>query len=137
MIKSTTIIKIPFNDLDPMNIVWHGNYVKYLEQARCDLFEMIDYTYMNMYEDGYMYPIAKMDLKFIKPTTFNQKIEVECILEEVEPAIIISYTIKDIKTGEKIFKAKSTQIGILVNSKETVYQAPKKLIDKIKEYENA
>ena len=71
MIKSTTIIKIPFNDLDPMNIVWHGNYVKYLEQARCDLFEMIDYTYMNMYEDGYMYPIAKMDLKFIKPTTFN------------------------------------------------------------------
>ena len=137
MIKSTTIIKIPFNDLDPMNIVWHGNYVKYLEQARCDLFEMIDYTYMNMYEDGYMYPIAKMDLKFIKPTTLNQKIEVECILEEVEPAIIISYTIKDIKTGEKIFNAKSKQIGILVNSKETVYQAPKKLIDKIKEYENA
>ena len=137
MIKSTTIIKIPFNDLDPMKIVWHWNYVKYLEQARCDLFESIDYTYMNMYEDGYMYPIAKMDLKFIKPTTFNQTIEVECILEEVEPAIIISYTIKDIKTGEKIFKAKSTQIGILVNSKETVYQAPKKLIDKIKEYENA
>ena len=98
---------------------------------------MIDYPYMNMYEDGYMYPIAKMDLKFIKPTTFNKKIEVECILEEVEPAIIISYTIKDIKTGEKIFNAKSTQIGILVNSKETVYQAPKKLIDKIKEYENA
>ena len=31
-------IKIPFYDLDPMNIVWHGNYIKYLEQARCKLF---------------------------------------------------------------------------------------------------
>lgn len=29
-------IKVPFYDLDPMNIVWHGNYVKYMEEARCD-----------------------------------------------------------------------------------------------------
>ena len=27
-------IKIPFYDLDPMNIVWHGNYIKYLESSK-------------------------------------------------------------------------------------------------------
>ena len=26
-----------FHDLDPMNIVWHGHYIKYLELARCAL----------------------------------------------------------------------------------------------------
>lgn len=136
MIKSTTTITIPFNDLDPMNIVWHGNYVKYLEQARCELFQNINYTYMDMYKDNYMYPVAKMDLKFIKPATFNQKIEVECTLEEVEPAIIISYEIKDVETGEKIFKAKSTQIAVLADSKASVYNAPKNLIKRIEEYKN-
>lgn len=135
MIKSKTKITIQFNDLDPMNIVWHGNYVKYLEHARCDLFKLLNYTYMDMYNDNYMYPIAKMDLKFIKPVTFGDEIEIETTLEEIEPAIIISYEI--FNKNEKVFKAKSTQIGVLVDSKQSVYEAPKNLIKKIEEYKNA
>ena len=38
-ITSTSEITVEFYDLDPMNVVWHGNYVKYLEKARCDLLE--------------------------------------------------------------------------------------------------
>ena len=44
-IVTKTKIKVPFYDLDPMNIVWHGNYVKYMEEARCDFFRKINYTY--------------------------------------------------------------------------------------------
>ena len=91
MIKSTTKIKIPFNDLDPMNIVWHGNYVKYIELARGELFNMLGYSYFDMYADNYIYPIAKLDMKFIKSIAFNDEIEVRCTLQEIEPAIIISY----------------------------------------------
>ena len=39
------ILDVPFYDVDPMNIVWHGNYIKYLEQARCDMFSKIGYTF--------------------------------------------------------------------------------------------
>ena len=44
-IFAETFIDVPFYDLDPMNVVWHGNYVKYLEVARCDLLSKIGYTY--------------------------------------------------------------------------------------------
>ena len=27
-------IKPSFYDLDPMGVVWHGNYIKFMEQAR-------------------------------------------------------------------------------------------------------
>ena len=37
-------LKVEFYDLDPMNVVWHGNYLKYLEAARCDMLEKIGYT---------------------------------------------------------------------------------------------
>ena len=70
-ITSETKIKVAFFDLDPMNIVWHGNYVKYLEQARCDFFDKLNYNYTDMYNDGVMYPIAKMDFKFIKSAKFG------------------------------------------------------------------
>ena len=36
-------IKVPFHDLDPGNVVWHGRYFKYFESARTLLFEGIGY----------------------------------------------------------------------------------------------
>lgn len=32
-IETSCEIDVEFYDLDPMNVVWHGNYIKYLEKA--------------------------------------------------------------------------------------------------------
>ena len=32
-----------FHDCDPMHVVWHGNYFKYFEIARCALLQRYDY----------------------------------------------------------------------------------------------
>ena len=128
--EAETFITVRFYDLDPMNVVWHGNYIKYLETARCDLLSKIGYDYDRMREDGVAYPIAKMDLKFIKPCTFNQKLRIVSSVEELEPCLIIKYVIFDADTGEKVFTAKSMQICVDVISKESVYSAPKGLKEK-------
>ena len=100
-IEYSTKITVPFCDLDPMNVVWHGNYIKYLELARGKFFEHLGFGYIDMHNTGIAYPIAKMDLKFIAPASFNQELEVKCILEEIEPAIIIKYEIYDALTKGK------------------------------------
>ena len=91
LFKTEMKLTVQFYDLDPMNVVWHGNYLKYLESARCDLLKKIGYDYDNMRADGVLYPIAKMDLKYIKPCKFNQVLFLETIVEELEPALIIKY----------------------------------------------
>ena len=126
MLKTTTYLEVQFYDLDPMNIVWHGNYIKYLEQARCEMFNKIGYSYMDMYNDGVMYPIAKMEMKFIKSATFGQKIVVKAILDSIEPSLDIRYEIKDSVTGEMLFKAKTMQIGVDFHSKTSIYEAPER-----------
>jgi len=121
-IFTETKIKVPFYDLDPMNIVWHGNYVKYMEEARCDLFKKLNYDYMNMQKDGFIYPVAKMDMKFIKSAKFGDKLSIKCILKEIEPAVIIKYEI--FSGGEKIFTANTMQICVNIKTGETLYEAP-------------
>ena len=37
-------IEVPFFDVDVMQIVWHGHYVKYLEVARCAFLDAIGYN---------------------------------------------------------------------------------------------
>lgn len=133
-IKTNCEIEVEFYDLDPMNVVWHGNYIKYLEKARCDLLEKIGYTYDDMREDNCAYPVATMNLKFIKPASFKQKLIVSTTLEAIEPALIINYIIKDKETEEKIFKAKSMQIRVDTISKKSLYDAPERFLKKIEEF---
>jgi len=45
-------IEVPFHDLDPAGYVWHGNYAKYLELARCALLKTFDYNYDAMVRSG-------------------------------------------------------------------------------------
>ncbi len=129
--QAETRITVQFYDLDPMNVVWHGNYIKYLETARCDLLNKLGYDYDDMRKDGIAYPIATMDLKFIKPCYFNQVLRIVTVLEEIEPCIIIKYTIFDDKSGEKLFKARSMQICINNTTKESIYSAPDNLKKKL------
>ncbi len=129
--KSEKVITVQFYDLDPMNVVWHGNYVKYLEEARCDMLAKLGYTYVDMRDDGYAYPVATMEMKYIKPCVFGQELKVVSIVEEIEPAIVIKYVIFDNKTGEKMFKAKTMQIGVNIETKQTIYEAPENLKKKI------
>lgn len=129
--QAEKIISVQFYDLDPMNVVWHGNYVKYLETARCDLLEKLGYNYIDMRNDGFAYPVATMEMKYIKPCVFNQELKIVSVIEEIEPCLIIKYTIFDNKTGEKLFKAKTMQICVDINTKQSVYEAPDNLKKKL------
>ena len=131
LFKTEMKLTVQFYDLDPMNVVWHGNYLKYLESARCDLLKKIGYDYDNMRADGVVYPIAKMDLKYIKPCKFNQVLFLETIVEELEPSLIIKYNIFDEESGEKVFSAKSMQICVDIKTGESVYSAPEGLKQKL------
>lgn len=133
-IFAETFIDVPFYDLDPMNVVWHGNYMKYLEVARCDLLSKIGYTYDDMRADGVAYPVATMDLKFIKSAKFMQKLKVVSTIVDYEPALNIKYEIYDYESGEKIFKAKSMQICVDTTTRESVYTAPKRFVEKLEAY---
>ncbi len=134
-ISTEMYMEVPFYDLDPMNVVWHGNYVKYLEASRCDMLSKIGYTYTDMMNEGIAYPLATMDLKFIKSARFSQKLKIVTTLIEYEPALIIRYEIFDAKSDELIFKAKSMQICIDAKTGESIYSAPVKFVEQLEKYE--
>src|SRR5262249_46894893 len=63
-----------FHDLDPMNVVWHGNYVRYFELARCALLQQIDYDYPQMRDFGYAWPVVDMRIKYVRPLVYGQAV---------------------------------------------------------------
>lgn len=131
LFENETNLTVQFYDLDPLNVVWHGNYIKYLETARCELLDKLGYDYEDMKRNNVAYPVATMDLKFIKPCVFNQKLKIITSVEEIEPSLIMKYTIYDAETGDKLFKARSMQICIDKTTNESIYSAPEGLKEKL------
>ncbi|ALQ10231.1 MULTISPECIES: acyl-CoA thioesterase [Pseudoalteromonas] len=125
-------IEIPFHDCDPMNVVWHGNYPRYLEVARCELLRLFDYDYPQMHESGYAWPIVDMQIKYIASAVFTQKIKVAAYLKEFENRLRIDYVITDSLTNKRLTKASTTQVAVEISSKEMQFESPAILFNKLK-----
>ena len=75
-------VEVPFFDVDMMHVVWHGHYVKYLEQARCALLDDLGYGYSAMQDSGYAWPLIDLQLRYVQAATFRQHLRVEAALIE-------------------------------------------------------
>jgi acyl-CoA thioester hydrolase len=122
---------VPFHDLDPVNIVWHGNYAKYFEQARCALLQQFNYNYDQMRASGYIWPVIDLHMRYIKPLQFNQKVRVIATLKEWEYRLKIDYLISDVVTGARLAKGSSIQVAIDASSKEMCLLSPRVLFERL------
>ena len=88
-----TELTIPFHDIDMMQVAWHGHYVRYLEIARCELLDAIDYNYPQMQASGFAWPVIDLRLRYAAPALFAQRITYRSyVLTRVEKPLKIDYT---------------------------------------------
>ena len=124
-------IKVPFHDVDAMRIVWHGNYFRYFEVARCELLDRIDYNYEQMGESGFAWPVIDARARFGKPIRFGQLITVEATIKEYEHRLRIAYQIRDKQTGRRLTRGSTVQVAVDLSSDEMCYASPQVLFDKL------
>ena len=134
MISAEVLIKAQFYDLDPMQIVWHGNYVRFLEQARCALLDKIDYNYSEMLRSGYAWPVVDLRVKYVRPVRFGQEVRVTATMVEYENRIKIDYRIADLATGDVLTKAHTIQVAVDVASNEMCFESPAALTDRVRRF---
>jgi acyl-CoA thioester hydrolase len=123
-ISESVDIKVEFYDVDPMNVVWHGNYTRFFERARSALLERIGFSYVEMKDAGYAFPVVDLRVKFIRPIQFGQTIRVEAILVEWENRLRIDYRIVEPETGLVATKAQTTQFAVDMRTNETCLSCP-------------
>jgi acyl-CoA thioester hydrolase len=124
-------VQVQFYDLDPMQIVWHGNYVKYLEVARCALFDSIGYNYEQMQASGYAWPIIEMNLRYAASASFGQRLLLRAEIVEYENRLRIGYLITDAATGRRLNRASTTQVAVDIASGEMCFASPSILLEKL------
>lgn len=125
VLQAEVEVLVPFFDVDSMDVVWHGHYVKYFEVARCALLERIGHNYTQMRDAGYAWPIIDVQLRYMRGARFNQRIIVRADLVEWENRLKINYLIHDAETGERMTRGSTVQVAVDIATREMLLASPR------------
>ena len=129
-ISEETKVRVEFFDVDSMDVCYHGNYVKFLETARCNLLDKIGYGYNQMRATNYVFPVTTLNLKYIRSLRFEQEAIVCATLVEWENRIRIKYEIRD-TDGNLVTKAETTQMAVKAPQMESLFACPECFTSKV------
>ena len=94
-LKASKEITIRFNEADMLQIVWHGHYVNYFEEARQAFGEKYGLGYLQVYDQGFSIPIVKINIDYKRALKFGDTAIVEATYIKTDAAkLVFRYVIK-------------------------------------------
>jgi acyl-CoA thioester hydrolase len=132
MLSAEAVVTVQFYDLDPMEVVWHGNYPRFLELGRCALLDRLDYNYAQMRESGFAWPVVDMRIRYVRPIRMAETIVVTASLSEYENRLKLDYRIRRQSDGVVLTKAHSVQVAVRMATGEMQLESPAVLFEKVR-----
>ncbi|MCB0793359.1 MAG: acyl-CoA thioesterase [Flavobacteriales bacterium] len=111
VLSSTCEVAITFGDLDPMGIVWHGNYIKFLEHGREAFGRDHGMDAMDMYHLGFSTPIVRSQVDHKAMLEYGDSVVIQTRYVPTAAAkIVLRYTLRSKGTGRIVAEAETIQV---------------------------
>lgn len=95
--------KINYYETDKMGVVHHSNYIRYLEEARCNWLENIQLPFSTLEENGITIPVLGVNCSYKYHVTFDDIIQIHVFTKEYSGVrMTVGYNVKDKKTGKLV-----------------------------------
>ncbi len=130
-------IFVPYHDIDSMEVVWHGHYIKYFEIARCAVLKVIDYDYPQMKSSGYVWPVVDIRSRFILPVKYGDELQVAAIIAEWEMRLLIKYLAINKASQRVVTRGQSVQVPVCMQTMSMAFGCPDLLKQKIESWKKS
>lgn len=97
----TVELEVPFHDVDSLQVVWHGWYVKYMEVGRTALLRARRIDAADMIGLGFRFYVIETHLRHVSPATYGDHLRVTSWFTEAENRIGISCVIDNLTSGKR------------------------------------
>ena len=122
--------RIYYYDTDKMNVVYHANYLKWLEIGRTEFFRDT-LPYSELEELGIMLPVKTLNIEYINSVKYDELIKIKIkLLELTKIKIRFSYEIYD--ENLKNLKAKAETVNVFTDSNGNLKRIDDELLIKLK-----
>lgn len=95
-LKTSKVFDVRFSEVDSMNVVWHGSYPLYFEDAREAFGAEYGLDYMGYFDHGYFAPLVELTFHYKKPIRYGMRPRIDIIYRPTEAAkVVFDYEIYD------------------------------------------
>lgn len=100
--------RVRFYETDGMKVVYHGNYLKWFEEARVEYMREGGICLNDLLNEGIVFPIVEINVKYLKSAVYDDLIAVRTYLREVDRIkLVFEYEVIRENTGELLTVGKS------------------------------
>lgn len=99
---------INYYETDRMGIVHHSNYIRFLEEARCEFLKILDIPYHEFENNGVMIPVLGVNCSYKHHVTFGDTICIKSTISEFTGVkMVVSYEITNKANGDLVMTAET------------------------------
>lgn len=77
MKKGVVEVRVRYAETDQMGVVYHSNYLNFLELGRVEWLRSLGYSYAELEKKGVLLPVVHADLNYRFPARYDELIRVE------------------------------------------------------------
>ncbi len=127
-----TFIKVRYAETDQMGVVYHGNYMQYLEIARIEWLNGLGISYKSMEENGVMLPVYNIDITYKKSAQFDDLLKVVVTLRKL-PTVRIIFDYKIYNQNNELLTIASTELIFMNSVVNKPIRCPAYILDKLQD----
>lgn len=101
-------LEVPFHDVDPLLVAWHGHYFKYFEIARTALQRRHRIDAPDLRELGFVWFVIESRVRHVAPLRYAERFRAAAWFSEIDPRIGIDYELVSLDTGRRVARARTT-----------------------------
>ena len=95
--------KINYYETDRMGVVHHSNYIRFLEEARCQMLDDNHMPYSAFEKQGVMIPVLGVNCDYKAHVTFDDIIEIKPYVKNFNGVrLTMGYHVTNKKTGDLV-----------------------------------
>ncbi|MGB9082323.1 MAG: YbgC/FadM family acyl-CoA thioesterase [Desulfuromonadaceae bacterium] len=72
-------VRIYYEDTDAGGVVYHANYIKYMERARTEYFRSHGFFVAELAGNGFVFPVVRLEIDFKAPALHDDLLSVKTI----------------------------------------------------------
>ena len=110
-----------YADTDSYGVVWHGTYLRWMEQARVEFCRELGIDLVSMKENDVVIPVTNINIRYKASAKLDDKIAIETTITKISPLTVTFNQIIKNRENDKVYTISDVEV-VAVNSEGKIYR---------------
>jgi len=110
-----------YADTDSYGVVWHGTYLRWMEQARVEFCRNLGIDLVSMKENDVVIPVTNINIRYKASAKLDNTVIIETQITKISPLTVTFNQIIKEKDTNKIFTNADVEV-VAVNGEGRIYR---------------